>query len=142
LTYTRDTADAICARLAAGESLRAICATKGMPPRSTVRGWAVDDVDGFAARYARARELGFEEIAEQTIEIADDITRDTIEGPDGRRLPDSEWISRSRLRVDARKWLLSKMLPKVYGDRVTQEHTGEGGGPIRIITGNPRVDGA
>lgn len=44
----------------------------------------------------------------------------------------NEAIARNRLRVETRKWMLSKMLPKMYGDKVTTEHTGKGGGPIQL----------
>ena len=44
----------------------------------------------------------------------------------------SDVIASKRLQVDTLKWKLSKMLPKVYGDKVTQEHTGAGGGPITL----------
>lgn len=118
-TYTRDKADIIVARLEAGESLTAICADIGMT-RSTVTGWHTDDVDGFAVRYAHARECGYHVMAEEILSIADYKTADTVITEAGER-QDTEWIARSRLRVDARKWLLSKMLPKVYGDRVHQD---------------------
>jgi hypothetical protein len=48
-----------------------------------------------------------------------------------------EWIARSRLRVDARKWVAAKLKPKKYADKITNEHTGANGGPIQTqqITG-------
>ena len=49
---------------------------------------------------------------------------------DGKETVDHERIARSRLRVDSRKWVASKLLPKVYGDRL--QHTGDGGGPITV----------
>lgn len=61
-TYTRAIADEICQRLAAGEGLRALCREEAMPPRRTVQEWVKRDVDGFAARYAQARELGLREV--------------------------------------------------------------------------------
>lgn len=60
--YTRAIADEICQRLAAGEGLRALCREEAMPPRRTVQDWVKRDVDGFAARYARAREAGVKEL--------------------------------------------------------------------------------
>mgnify|MGYP000426269079 FL=1 len=45
---------------------------------------------------------------------------------------DSTAVQRNRLRVDARKWLLSKMVPKKYGDKLVQEHTGANGGAIQV----------
>ena len=45
-------------------------------------------------------------------------------------------IARNRLRIDTRKWILSKMLPKVYGDKLIQEVTGANGGPIALANVN------
>ena len=77
-----------------------------------------------------------EAMFEDILEIADDTSRDTIDTENGEKA-NSEWISRSRLRVDARKWMLSKMMPKKYGDKITQELGGIDGAPIEtshIIT--------
>lgn len=129
--YSPHLAKAICQRLAAGETLRAICRDAGMPPERTVRGWALDDVEGFGPHYARAREIGYATLADEILEIADDSLRDTIPGVDGAPdRPNSEWINRSRLRVDTRKWLLAKALPKIYGDKL--EVGGKDGGPIQL----------
>lgn len=105
LTYKPEIADEICDRLAQGESLRSICRSEGMPPPSTVRWWVVDDVQGFAAQYARARDFGLDEMAEEIIDIADTRT----DGHDD--------VSHRRLQIDARKWILCKLAPKRYGDR-------------------------
>ena len=115
--FTQETADAICERLADGESLRAICETDGMPAESTVRSWALDDVNGFATQYARARELGYELLADEILTISDDGRNDTYQTDNGETT-NHDVIARSRLRVDSRKWMLSKMLPKVYGDKL------------------------
>lgn len=114
--------------MAEGESLREICRTKGYPAESTVRLWAVTDRDGFAAFYARAREAQVDRWAEEIVEIADDASNDWMERKNGdgttSKVPDQENINRSRLRVDTRKWLMSKIAPKKYGEKITQEHTG------------------
>lgn len=122
-SYTEAIGAAICERLAAGESLRAICRSEGMPPESTVRLWAVSDVQGFAAQYTRAREAGYLRMADEITEIADDGTGDTWTDDEGNVRTNNDVVARSRLRVDTRKWLLSKMLPKVYGDKM--ELTGD-----------------
>ena len=119
--YTREVADLICRRMAGGMSLRQACADDGIPPASTVRGWVVDDVDGFAERYARARMLLAEHWADELVDIADDSASDWIQTSDGERL-NSDHVQRSRLRVDTRKWIVSKMLPKVYGDKLDLNH--------------------
>lgn len=112
--YTPEMAALICERMATGESLRNICRDDGMPPESTVRMWAVDDRDGFAAQYARAREAQMDALSEDLLDISD-----------GDGDP-----QRDRLRLDARKWLMSKIAPKKYGERVELEHSGKDGAPI------------
>lgn len=117
--YTEGLADEICRRLEAGEALIAICRDKDMPPAPTVRRWFTEDYQGFAAKYARARDIGLDHMAEELIEIADDSSRDWITTEDGREIPDHDHINRSKLRVDTRKWLLSKLAAKRYGDKTT-----------------------
>jgi hypothetical protein len=57
-------------------------------------------------------------MAEDILAIADDSASDVIVGENGREMVNNEAIARSRLRVDARKWLASKMAPKKYGDKL------------------------
>lgn len=105
--FTQELADEICRRLADGETLRAICRDDDMPARSTVISWVLaKEKQAFSDQYARAREIGYGDMAEELMEIADDTAGDP---------------ARDRLRVDARKWMLSKALPKIYGDRVTAD---------------------
>lgn len=131
--FTPKLAADICARLATGESLRSICRDEGMPSDSTVRQWALDDVQGFSAQYARARDLGLDAMADEVFDIADDGRNDWIEREDKRGNPyvalNDEAIARSRLRFDARRWYLSKLAPKRYGDRIT--HEGDPDNPIQ-----------
>lgn len=103
-----------------------------MPPESTVRKWALEDRDGFSAQYATAREIGYQSMADELLDIADDSSGDVQSDEDGNKKFNGEFASRSRLRVDTRKWLLSKALPKVYGEKVVQEHTGPDGGPVQV----------
>jgi hypothetical protein len=132
--YTQELADEICERLANGESLNSIGKTEGFPHATTIYRWALDTEHPFAEKYAQARKIGYAHLAEELLEIADDGSNDFVErkNKDGEtfKAVDHDHIARSRLRVDTRKWLLSKMLPKVYGDRI--EHTGEDGAPIKI----------
>lgn len=127
VTHTAALAETICERLSGGESLRAICRDEAMPPEATVRGWALDDREGFAALYARAREVQAHAIADELLEIADDGSNDWMVR-EGKTELNSEHVQRSRLRSDTRKWLLSKMLPKVYGDKM--QHTGNDEKPL------------
>lgn len=147
-TFTREVADEILRRLAEGETLRAICRTEGMPPESTVRLWAIDDRDGFAAQYARAREVGYHSMADELLEVADDGRNDWMErnGEDSEGwTANGEHLGRSRLRVDTRKWLLSKALPKIYGDKIDMNHSGQVALPItgfdvKVVTSAPVGD--
>lgn len=125
--FTPKRARQICEMLAEGRTLRDVCRDETLPAESTVRAWALEDREGFSAQYARAREIGYHAMADETLEISDDGRNDWME----RNSPDNpgwdvngEHMQRSRLRVDTRKWLLSKALPKVYGDKVALEHSG------------------
>lgn len=85
----------------------------------------MDDREGFAAQYAQARDLGLEAMADELFDIADETTKDTFTDKDGNDRPNNEWITRSRLRVDTRKWYLSKLAPKRYGDRLDVAVSGD-----------------
>ena len=126
--YTKKIAEEICNRLAEGETLNSVCRDDQMPSPSAVRGWVLDDQQGFSVHYARARELGYQAMADDLVEITDDARNDWMARP-GNNTPgyelNGEHVQRSRLRVDTRKWLLSKALPKVYGDKVDVNHSGE-----------------
>lgn len=126
--YTPELADEILSRLCEGESLRSICEDEDKPSAGTVIGWVVEDREGFSERYALARQAQAHRWADEILEIADDGRNDVHLGEKGPVL-NSDVIQRSRLRVDTRKWLLSKLLP-TYADKV--EMTGEGGGPLEV----------
>jgi len=128
--YTQELADEICLRLSKGESLNAICKTPGMPLEQTVRNWHINDINGFAAKYAQARVAQAHRWAEEIVTLSDMPPPLT---PDGRY--DSGAVAHQRLMVDTRKWLLSKVLPKVYGDRVNLDHGGSI--TINVVTGLP-----
>ena len=113
----------ILSEIEEGNSLRSVLSKKDMPSRYTFFEWLKDD-DVKANQYARACEVRAEGIFEDILEIADNSSNDTIYTDKGE-IPNSEWIARSRLKVDARKWMLGKMNPKKYGERIQQEHSGE-----------------
>lgn len=129
LEFSQEIADAICERIAGGESLRSICADPDMPVTSTVCKW-LGRQKAFAEQYARARELQADALFDEILEIADDGNNDWMErkGEDGQSLgwrENGEALRRSVLRVDARKWMASKLQPKKYGDKVQLDHAGE-----------------
>ena len=115
-SYTWEIAVSICGRLANGEALTTICRSADMPSRRTVLKWLFDERNtDFVPMYARAREAQAEIMAEEIISIADDSAGDITIGEDGREIVNHEAIQRSRLRVDARKWVAAKLLPRKYG---------------------------
>ncbi|MEN6536667.1 MAG: hypothetical protein ABFD89_23630 [Bryobacteraceae bacterium] len=129
--FSRAVADRICIKIAEGRSLRSICRDPGSPSIDAVMRWLGDETKAdFRQQYARAREAQADRLAEEILEIADDGTNDTYVDENGNTRTDQDVIARSRLRVDARKWLASKMAPKKYGDKLLSEHTGADGGPI------------
>jgi hypothetical protein len=109
--YTPEIGAEICRRLSEGESLRRICRDEHIPDRSTVLLWAVcpqELTEEFSRQYARARQAQAEGYIEDVVDIAD-----------GHRLPGDPGDpdsppdpARDRLRVDTRKWIASKVLPK------------------------------
>lgn len=113
-TYTPELGDRICGLLAEGKTLSAICQDNSdLPSERTIRRWARDPDHPLAKLYGLAREVGYQTMADHIIDIAD-----------GR--DEGETAERSRLRVDTRKWLLSKALPKIYGDKLEVKPEGMG----------------
>ena len=126
--YTNKLADKICQMIAQGQSVRSICAKKDMISMQTFFRWLRENNE-FREQYARACEERSYMHAEEIIEIADDATNDYMEQHDesdeltGYKL-NGENIQRSRLRIDTRKWLMSKLNPKVYGDKLDMTTNG------------------
>lgn len=135
--FEPDIANAICERIASGESLRSVCRTEDYPSDVTVRRWALADTSGFSAQYARAREMQADTFADELIDIADDGSNDWMKratkGGEIEIVLDREHVARSDLRVKSRQWIMSRILPKKYGDKVTQEHQGPNGSPVAFV---------
>lgn len=140
-SFTQEKADIICERIAGGESLRSICQDEGMPSFSAVMRWLGDESNStFRNQYARAREAQADFMTEDILSIADEectmvraekhSSRDDDGNGNTEVIFDATAVARNRLRVDARKWLASKLAPKKYGDKVQQEVTGPDGGPV------------
>ena len=115
-TFDADVAEAICAKLSEGVPLALICRDEGMPAVRTVSDWKKAH-DAFSADFARAREEGFDALAAECLEIADETSLDTVSTENGER-PNTEWISRSKLRIETRLKLLAKWDVKRYGDKM------------------------
>ena len=98
----------ICLEITKGKSLRNILKEEGMPSTSTFFVWLAEDEEK-SKQYARACDIRAEVIFDEMLDIADDNTNDYV---------NSDNIQRSRLRVDTRKWMLSKLNPKKYSDKL------------------------
>ena len=125
--YTPELAEAICMKLAEGRSLRAVCSAPEMPNRDTVSSWVINDVQGFSGQYAKARDIALDMLADEVLEIADTTqlgVKTKTDDTGKSETTEGDMIEHRRLRVDARKWYLSKLAPKRYGDKVINEHTG------------------
>lgn len=102
-----------------------------MPAQSTVFRWLADDErQEFREQYAHAREIQADTFFDEIVDIADDGSNDWMErkNRDDQSLgwiENGEAMRRSQLRIEARKWLLSKMMPKKYGDKVDHNVTGQ-----------------
>jgi hypothetical protein len=104
--------EAICERVSDCETLQSI-ADNAEVSKGTLIAWLA----GYADQYARAREAQADKLAEDILAIADDGSNDTYKTDDGE-VVNHDVIARSRLRVDARKWLAGKMAPKKYGEKL------------------------
>lgn len=132
-------ADEICSKISQGYTLRQLEKLEEMPDKSTILRWASTNDDKykqFQDQYEKALATRAEVWAEEILDISDDGSNDWMEreNKDGStfEVVNNEHIQRSRLRVDARKWLLSKALPKKYGDKQEVKH--EGGISITLNT--------
>jgi hypothetical protein len=113
--FSQEIFDEICVRIAEGESLRKICKDEKMPALVNVWRW-LNDNEALSKQYARAREEQAETFVDEILDIADYKKDDTYLDEDGKEIINQEVIARSRLRVDARKWVASKLKPKKFGD--------------------------
>ena len=110
-------ADFICAEIAKGKSVRAICRdTKGLT-QSVIYTWLAKS-NTFQEQYARARLNQADTLFDEILEIADDGRNDTYVDDQGVIKTNQDVIARSRLRVDSRKWMAGKLRPKKYGDKI------------------------
>lgn len=114
-TYDKEVTEEILERISKGETLKAICRDLEWPPSSTFRHWVLQDHDNLMARYDSARQLQAESWQDDLMDEASDEAKET---------------QRSRLIVDTKKWLMAKMHPRVYGDKVENTVVGKDGGPL------------
>lgn len=126
--------DEICDRIAGGETLEQVFESPDMPSKPTFFRWLSGEMQlteeqarNLRLRYDQARLARADRIAAEVIAIADDSSRDRVvrELPGGlvAEIVDYEHIQRSRLRVDARKWILARLFPEKFGEKLQIEQT-------------------
>ena len=119
--YNPEIAKLICERIATHDCgiQKLVDMYDDMPMKSTIRLWKLKHTD-FSSQYADAKRQQVENLAEDIIDICDNSAQDYYT-EDGKEHFNSEHVQRARLRVDTRKWLASKLAPKIYGDRKVEE---------------------
>jgi terminase small subunit-like protein len=135
--FNPEIADKLCEEIAtSSKSLKTICKSDDMPAVRTILKWLSEgdkedgkpELKGFVHQYARAREEQADFLAEEILEIADDGANDLMtvtRGDTTYEQENKEVTNRSKLRVEARKWIASKLKPKKYADRIDHNIEGE-----------------
>lgn len=126
--YSDHLAQVICVRIAEGESLNKICKDPDMPERVTIYRWLMEKED-FCNIYTRAREDQADTMADEIVDIADQMPMETTDKEGNTRF-DPAFISWQKNRIDARKWVASKLKAKKYGDTV--KHSGDIENPLVV----------
>lgn len=127
--YNKRLIDKICAELAKGYSLRRVCSEEGMPALDTIFNW-LRKYPEFSEQYARAKQESADALADEILDISDNGENDWMETfyPNGKPKGweiNGEAVQRSKLRVESRKWLMAKMKPKTYGEKLDLTSDGE-----------------
>jgi len=113
----------VCLEIEKGRALRNVLKDDNMPSTSTFYQW-LDSNEEKAKQYARATQVRADIIFDEIIDIADDSSGDKKVVEHGKVM-DGEYVARSRIRIDTRKWVLSKLNPKKYGDKLDVSSLGE-----------------
>lgn len=123
LEYTKEMGDHICELIASQAcGLLKLCRLHPeLPAKDTINRWRYR-LPEFRCQYAMAKIEQADMLAEECLEIADDDSNDIKVDEDGNKTFNSEFAARSRLRIDTRKWLASKLLPKQYGPSVDDKN--------------------
>lgn len=104
-------------------------------PKATFLHWVATGEPWILDLYSEARGQILDHWAEEVLTLADQDPERIVDASGAARL-DSASVQHARLRVESRKWLLSKLAPKKYGEKIVQEHTGVDGGPIAMASVN------
>ena len=131
--YTRELAEEMIQRLSEGEPLRQICRDNHMPEWRTIYDWMYRDPE-LSAAIARAREIGYDKMAEEVLQIADTPVMGQVHTMDdkGSTVRTEDMLGHRKLQIETRLKLLAKWNPKKYGDRTTL--AGDAENPVVVQT--------
>jgi hypothetical protein len=128
-TYKTEIANEICEWLMSGKSLRSYCDQPGKTPFTTVLGWLRDDGnEEFRTKYAHAREMQAEVLADELKDIAD------------QNKPDQLVLAHDKMKIETRQWIASKLLPKKYGNKLEFEDVSKNQRKLVIVTTDKDIE--
>lgn len=138
--YSDKLAEEFCERMCKGEAPAQICQDVKMPSYATIIRWTLSDdpkYEAFRVMYEESRKIMWMFHADQMMDISDNSTNDYMDRynkftEETERVFDNENVQRAKLRIDTRKWLLAKMMPHVFGEKVDVSVGGRDGKPIAI----------
>lgn len=126
--YTPEMGREICRQIMEGRTLKKICEDPRMPSKRAIMYWLSDPARAdFRELYYYSRRVYSEILVDEIVTIADDTSNDWKEKKDRhgnflKMVPDNEAIQRSRLKIDTRKWLAAKLMPRIYGENKVMQH--------------------
>ena len=122
--YSIEIAMEICDTISSStKGIKRLCLeNENWPCPDTIFRWRKSNKD-FSDQYAHAKQLQIEALVDEILEIADNSIDDYVDSAEGKMIIDHEHIQRAKLRIDTRKWLASKLVPKIYGDRMQTDLT-------------------
>jgi hypothetical protein len=135
--YTPELVAEICHRISTGEPLRQICRDVHMPHWTQVYEWLSRD-EGLSLQVARAREAGYDAMAEEALEIADTprlgvkrvLNSGAGEDEDSVTVTEEDMLGHRKLQIETRLKLLACWNPKKYGNKV--QHAGDAENPLKV----------
>lgn len=138
--YDDKLATEFCERMCKGEAPTQICTDPRMPSYPTIIRWSLSDdpkYEVFRVMYEESRKIMWLYHADQMLDVSDNSKNDYMDRynkftEETERVFDNENVQRSKLRIDTRRWLLSKMLPHIFGDKVDVSVGGRDGKPIAL----------
>ncbi len=132
IAYSPELATEFCERVASGRLMSDVCRDPDMPSHATLYRW-MEKHESLRSEYARARISQADEFAAETLRIASQVWEGKrhkhttfSDGSTEEEVVTEDNERRARLAVDTRKWILSKLFPRQYGDRTEESQPDSG----------------